>query len=129
MLESLVPPTGGPRVEYSMGLCQPGEVCWVRMHPGGTSVPKSPAIFTSRRPAGDISKNIENIALHKHLQSHLSFAYYLKKKDTDANLLFIDEVKHNEFLPGMFLSPTTNKKQVKTFKKPINTYKNQIKNR
>ena len=65
-----------------------------------------------QRSWATISKDIENIALHKHLQSHLSFAYYLKKTDTDANLLFIDEVKHNEFLPGIFLSPTTNKKQV-----------------
>ena len=55
---------------------------------------------------------MESIALHKHLQSHLSFAYYLKKADTDSNLLFIDETKHNEFLPGLFLSPTSNKKQI-----------------
>ena len=68
-------------------------------------------IFIQRSWA-TISKEKENIALHKHLQSHLSFAYYLKKSDTDANLLFIDETKHNEFLPGLFLSPTTNKKQV-----------------
>ena len=68
-------------------------------------------IFIQRSWA-TISKETENIALHKHLQSHLSFAYYLKKSDTDANLLFIDETKHNEFLPGLFLSPTTNKKQV-----------------
>ena len=65
-----------------------------------------------QRSWATISKDIENIALHKHLQSHLSFAYYLKKTDSDSNLLFIDDVKHNEFLPGIFLSPTTNKKQV-----------------
>ena len=68
-------------------------------------------IFVQRSWA-TISKSMESIALHKHLQSHLSFAYYLKKADTDANLLFIDETKHNEFLPGLFLSPTSNKKQI-----------------
>ena len=36
----------------------------------------------------------------------------IKKTDTDANLLFIDETKHNEFLPGLFLSPSSNKKQI-----------------
>ena len=65
-----------------------------------------------QRSWATISRDKENIALHKHLQSHLSFAYYLKKKDTDANLLFIDETKHNEFLPGLFLSPTTLKEQI-----------------
>ena len=68
-------------------------------------------IFVQRSWA-TISKDKENIALHKHLQSHLSFAYYLKKTETDANLLFIDETKHNEFLPGLFLSPTSNKRQI-----------------
>jgi len=68
-------------------------------------------IFIQRSWA-TISKSTESIALHKHLQSHLSFAYYLKKADTDANLLFVDETKHNEFLPGLFLSPTSNKKQI-----------------
>ncbi|MBD1135088.1 hypothetical protein IDH21_01675 [Pelagibacterales bacterium SAG-MED47] len=68
-------------------------------------------IFVQRSWA-TISNEKENIALHKHLQSHLSFAYYLKKIQSDANLLFIDETKHNEFLPGLFLSPTSNKKQI-----------------
>ena len=68
-------------------------------------------IFIQRSWA-TISREKENIALHKHLQSHLSFAYYLKKNETDANLLFVDETKHNEFLPGLFLSPSSNKKQI-----------------
>ena len=68
-------------------------------------------IFIQRSWA-TISKDNENIALHKHLQSHLSFAYYLKKSETDANLLLIDETKHNEFLPGLFLSPSSNKKKI-----------------
>ena len=68
-------------------------------------------IFIQRSWA-TISREKENIALHKHLQSHLSFAYYLKKTETDANLLFIDETKHNEFLPGLFLSPSSNKKEI-----------------
>ena len=68
-------------------------------------------IFIQRSWA-TISRDKENIALHKHLQSHLSFAYYLKKVDTDANLLIVDEVKHNEFLPGLFLSPSSLKKKI-----------------
>jgi uncharacterized protein (TIGR02466 family) len=68
-------------------------------------------IFIQRSWA-TISREKENIALHKHLQSHLSFAYYLKKTETDANLFLIDETKHNEFLPGLFLSPSSNKRQI-----------------
>lgn len=68
-------------------------------------------IFIQRSWA-TISKEKENIALHKHLQSHLSFAYYLKKTEKDSNLLLIDEAKHNEFLPGLFLSPTSNNRQI-----------------
>ena len=65
-----------------------------------------------QRSWATISREKENIALHKHLQSHLSFAYYLKKSEGDANLLFVDETKHNEFLPGLFLSPSSNKKEI-----------------
>lgn len=61
-----------------------------------------------QRSWATISRGKENIAQHKHLQSHLSFAYYLKKRPSDAHLLLIDETKHNEFLPGSFLSPTIN---------------------
>ena len=68
-------------------------------------------IFIQRSWA-TISREKENIALHKQLQSHLSFAYYLKKSEGDANLLFVDETKHNEFLPGLFLSPSSNKKEI-----------------
>ena len=63
-----------------------------------------------QRSWATISRGKENIAQHKHLQSHLSFAYYLKKSPSDAHLLLIDETKHNEFLPGSFLSPTINQK-------------------
>ena len=42
----------------------------------------------------------------------MSFAYYLKKNESDSNLLFIDDAKHNEFLPGLFLSPTSNNRQI-----------------
>ena len=65
-----------------------------------------------QRSWATISVGKEVISKHQHLQSHLSFAYYLKKTETDANLLFIDETKHNEFLPGLFLSPSSNKKQI-----------------
>ena len=66
--------------------------------------------FYIQRSWATISRGKENIAQHKHLQSHLSFAYYLKKDSTDANLLLIDEIKQNEFLPGSFLSPTISQK-------------------
>ena len=68
--------------------------------------------FYFQRSWATLSGSQEHISPHDHSQSNLSFAYYLKKSDTDANLLFIDETKHNEFLPGLFLSPSTNKKQV-----------------
>ena len=68
-------------------------------------------IFIQRSWA-TISRDIEHISLHKHLQSHLSFAYYLKKDASDANLVFVDENKSNEFLPALFISPGVHRKQI-----------------
>ena len=36
------------------------------------------------------------------MQSHISFAYYLKKNSNDANLMIYDEVQRNEVIPGLF---------------------------
>jgi hypothetical protein len=52
------------------------------------------------------------IAEHQHLQSHLSFAYYLKKSPEDSNFVLHDEVFRNEFIPGLFSSKTLKDKKV-----------------
>ena len=59
-----------------------------------------------------ISVGKEAIADHKHLQSHLSFAYYLKKSPEDSNFVLYDEVFRNEFIPGLFNSKTLKDKKV-----------------
>ena len=59
-----------------------------------------------------ISDGKEAIAEHKHLQSHLSFAYYLKKSPEDSNFVLHDEIFRNEFIPGLFSSKTLKDKKV-----------------
>ena len=68
-------------------------------------------IFMSRSWA-TISNNKEVIAKHQHLQSHISFAYYLKKSPEDANFILHDEIKRNEFIPALFTSKTIQKEKV-----------------
>ena len=68
-------------------------------------------IFIQRSWA-TISREKENIALHKHLQSHLSFSYYLKKNKEDSNFIIYDDEKKNEFIPGLFGSRTLVKKKL-----------------
>ena len=68
-------------------------------------------IFMSRSWA-TISNNKEVIAKHQHLQSHISFAYYLKKSPEDANFILHDEIKRNEFIPALFTSKTLQKEKV-----------------
>jgi len=68
-------------------------------------------IFMSRSWA-TISNDKEVIAKHKHLQSHISFAYYLKKRPEDANFILHDEIKRNEFIPALFTSKTIQKEKV-----------------
>ena len=53
-----------------------------------------------------ISNGKERIKQHKHLQSHISFAYYLKKDENDSNIVFFNEDFRNEIVPGLFTSPT-----------------------
>ncbi len=65
-----------------------------------------------QRSWATISVGREAIADHKHLQSHLSFAYYLKKNPEDANFVLYDEVYRNEFIPGLFKSKTAIDKKV-----------------
>ena len=59
-----------------------------------------------------VSRREERISSHKHRQSHISFAYYLKKNKDDANIVFYDEYFQNEFVPGLFTSSTLRNKGV-----------------
>ena len=73
--------------------------------------PEQIDVFMSRSWA-TISDNKEAIAKHQHLQSHVSFAYYLKKSSQDANFILLDEIKRNEFIPALFTSTTLQKEKV-----------------
>ena len=53
-----------------------------------------------------VSMGKERISKHKHKQSHISFAYYLKKNEEDSNIVFFDENYQNEIIPGLFVSST-----------------------
>ena len=53
-----------------------------------------------------VSSGNEKIIRHKHKQSHISFAYYLKKNSEDSNIMFYDEYFQNEIIPGLFTSRT-----------------------
>ena len=57
-----------------------------------------------------VSNGNEKILPHNHLQSHLSFAYYLKKSKEDANIVFNGDHFQNEIIPGIFRSPTIKEK-------------------
>ncbi len=59
-----------------------------------------------------VSKGKERISQHKHKQSHISFAYYLKKEKDDANIVFFEEHFQNEFIPGLFTSPSLRNEKV-----------------
>jgi uncharacterized protein (TIGR02466 family) len=59
-----------------------------------------------------VSYGKEQISPHNHLQSHISFAYYLKKGLNDSNIVFIDHHYQNEIIPGIFRSPTIKEKGV-----------------
>lgn len=59
-----------------------------------------------QRSWATLSNGIENISHHRHSQSHLSFAYYLKKSRQDANIQFVNEDHPNEFITSLFLSKT-----------------------
>jgi len=68
-------------------------------------------IFMQRSWA-TISNNKEVIRKHQHLQSHISFAYYLKKNSQDANFVLFDDYKRNEFIPGLFTSKSLDIKKI-----------------
>lgn len=59
-----------------------------------------------------VSMGKERISKHKHKQSHISFAYYLKKNEEDSNIVFFDENYQNEIIPGLFVSSTIKNKGI-----------------
>ena len=65
-----------------------------------------------QRSWATISIGSEVISKHQHLQSHLSFAYYLKKNKEDSNFIIYDDEKKNEFIPGLFGSRTLVQKKI-----------------
>jgi uncharacterized protein (TIGR02466 family) len=65
-----------------------------------------------QRAWATISVDSEVISKHQHLQSHLSFAYYLKKNERDSNFIIYDDDKKNEFIPGLFGSKTLMQKKL-----------------
>ena len=65
-----------------------------------------------QRSWATISEGKEHIDRHSHLQSHISFAYYLKKSKEDSKIIFYDDKRHNELIPGLFESPTANKRKI-----------------
>ena len=65
-----------------------------------------------QRSWATISIGNEVISKHQHLQSHLSFSYYLKKSTNDSNFIIYDDEKKNEFIPGLFGSKTLIQKKL-----------------
>ena len=55
-----------------------------------------------QRAWATVSRKNQNISSHDHPQSHISFAYYLKKSKLDGGITFIDNHKHNEFIKNSF---------------------------
>ena len=66
--------------------------------------------FYFQRAWATVSRGKQGINAHAHKQSHLSFAFYLKKQETDSSIYFVDTNAHNEFLQGLFSSPSINKR-------------------
>ena len=65
-----------------------------------------------QRSWATLSNSQENIKHHRHVQSHLSFAYYLKKNKEDSKISFFDHSRHNEFIPGFLDSLSVQKKDL-----------------
>ena len=66
-----------------------------------------------QRAWATVSTKNQNISSHDHPQSHISFAYYLKKSKLDGGIAFIDNHKHNEFITGLFGSKTGGRNVIK----------------
>ena len=75
--------------------------------------------FYIQRAWATISRGSESIQNHIHGQSHITFAYYLKKEEGDSKISFYDNHKHNEFITGLFGSKTGGRNVVKKMN-PLN---------
>ena len=73
-----------------------------------------------QRSWATISVGGERIKKHRHFQSHISFAYYLKKNKQDANIVMFDESYKNEIMPGIFRSDTALQKGIIKKMNPFN---------
>lgn len=65
--------------------------------------------FYYQRAWATISRNQEGIKPHQHRQSHITFAYYLKKDMNAGKITFHNDHPRNEIAPGMFGSLTLKK--------------------
>ena len=65
-----------------------------------------------QRSWATISRGSVNIPPHKHHQSHLTFAYYLKKNEDESEISFHDSALQNEFIPRIFSSLSVEKKNI-----------------
>ncbi len=74
-----------------------------------------------QRSWATISEGKEIVSKHRHFQSHISFAYYLKKNAQDSNFIIFDEGYKNEIIPGIFRSTTAFKKGVIKKQNQLNT--------
>lgn len=68
--------------------------------------------FYFQRSWATLSNSKEHISTHDHSQSNLSFAYYLKKQPGDAQLVLVDNSKHNEFIPKLFTSVSADRNKI-----------------
>jgi len=53
-----------------------------------------------QRSWATISRNSQNISMHTHMQSHLSYAYYLLLPEGSGKLEFSNERSYNEIISG-----------------------------
>ena len=58
--------------------------------------------FYYQRAWATLTTKDQNIAIHSHTQSHITFAYYLKKNKDDGKLIFHNEHNPNEIARGAF---------------------------
>ena len=58
--------------------------------------------FYYQRSWATVTQRDEHIYAHKHLQSHISFAYYLLKPESSGDLQFTMQEVPNEFSPMVF---------------------------
>ena len=65
-----------------------------------------------QRSWATITRGSENIPPHQHHQSHISFAYYLKRSEEDSKISFHDTAAQNEFIPRIFHSKSVAKKNI-----------------